>query len=313
MVGASVHRDVINTRVIGVEQNFRQLLGYVKCRGRKLDTAGIGRKTLYRAAGAVSNSVAAADRHSIGREAIGAAGGENLARVERTSVAPAIETVAFGQRGLKNDSVAKTIAGTGITAGTVINRHAAASRCTRHRCGDCGSTAGAPRRIGAYAHESNVVKVERIGSVAAGTALTRVQSPHGIVAILITAPAPVDIEQAVVVVATNHETVSTDNIAAGIEYRALLVKLIAQQSAIGSIVVKAALHSGHVGTVLEIACQRLLRGSSARVYCAGIIVLRTALHRAVIHLIGHADVIHQRRHSVDLCSTAARGKLVGHL
>ena len=310
VAAAGVDGEVVRAGRVSIEHYRRHLLGGVESRCRQFDAAGIGREA-DKASVAVGHSVATADGHTPGGEAVAAAVGVYLARVAGGTVGPAVEAVALGQGSPQHHRVAEGEAGGGGAAGAVIHRHRrTCGGAALHRARDGGGPRGAPCRVGAYAYEHRVVEVEGIGGVAAGAAGAGVESPDGVVVVVAAAPTPVDVEVAVVVIAVEHKAVSTALVPARVEDRALLVELAAKQGAVFGVAVEPALHIGHIGTVFEILHQRSLR---RRFHRRAIGVVGAAGHRAVGHLVGHADVVHQGGHGVDLRRGARARQGVGHL
>ena len=315
-VAAGVDSDIVRAGLIGIEHHRRQLLAGVKQRGREHHAPMlVAAKTVGR-----QPSVAVAVAHRIGGdggirggEAVAAAVGHQVARVVAVAVVPAVEAVAVGSRGHNHHSVAVSI-GAALRAVVVVaaahhHHRSAAGRASLHRGGDRGIAGGAPRRVGTQANEHIVVEV--VGAhVGTGAAAGRLQAADGIVVVKVSTPAPVDMEVAAVVIAVKHKAVSTRLVAALVEQRTALVKLGAQALAVIVVAVVVTAHHGHIGAVLEILHQRMLR---RRTHRAAVHVVRTAGFRTVGHLVGNADVVHQGGHGVDLCRRACRRQGVGHL
>ena len=116
---------------------------------------------------------------------------------------------------------------------------------------DGGGGCGAPVGVGTYAYEGHIVHVVCTAAVAAYATHTGIERTHGEIAVVGTAPAPVDMKLATGVVAVENEAVACRHIAARIKDGALLVELGTQQCAESSIAIVVAGNGSHVGTVFE--------------------------------------------------------------
>ena len=116
------------------------------------------------------------------------------------------------------------------------------------------------------------------------------------------------------VVAVTHETVAARDIAARIKDGAALVEFVLQDSSVSALTVVAAPHNRHVRTVLEILHQRgLRRGTDSAIVVVVAGSTATIGSEAILHFIGHTDMVHQGSHGIDLGTATGRAQGSGHI
>ena len=151
--------------------------------------------------------------------------------------------------------------------------------------------------------------VEGVGGIAARAACAGSQVGKQVVSVRHAAPAPVEVVLPVAVVAVTHEGVSTALVIARVEHRPQRVEFGLYQ--IGPLVVRvaAAVDVVQGRVVAKILYQCVLRagsgGTAGHIGAAGVIV--------VIHLHGHAAVVHQGGHSRLLRVRRGSRQRVGHV
>ena len=221
-------------------------------------------------------------------------------RVLLAVVVPFREAVAFGGSGHEGHRVAERV-------------HAVASGCASRR-GTSGvdghRAAHTEHVVGAYVEHGGVRHVEGIGGVAACAAGGGVQGAEGIVAVAVAAPAPVEMEHIVVVIAVAHKAVATRGVASVIQNRPLQAQLGTQHGTVRGGVIAARGQHHNVGSILEVIHQ----GAHRRRVVGAVVEGAAATLGAdiIIHLYSHSHVVHQLRHSVDLGLAARTVQFVGH-
>ena len=223
----------------------------------------------------------------MGGERLVAARHKEHVGVGAAAVRPPAEAVAAGGCGMDLDGVAESVGACTADAAAGAARHRG-----RHRA------AGAERGGGHDAYHRRVVLVVGARAVAAHAAHAGVERPRGEVAVVQATPAPVEVEEPVVVVAVADEGVAAAGSAARVQQRVASVKFAHQDGVpFGGRVVEAP-HGAKPRTVFEVLHQRCLRrllDGAGTVVGAG-----AAAVGSVAHLHCHADVVHQQRHCVGL-------------
>ncbi len=177
-----------------------------------------------------------------------------------------------------------------------------------------GAIGGGPVGIGTDTHKRNIEIAVLVVAAAACAATAGSQCPHGEVAVVGAAPAPVDIELVLRVIAVEHKAVAA-GARTRIENGAALVKLCTEICRILLVVVVVTPVCHHVGSVLEILHQRGLRGGMSADVTENVVVSSSTAaidSKVVVHLVGHAQMIHQRGDSVNLAFAAGGSQRGGH-
>ena len=182
---------------------------------------------------------------------------------------------------------------------------------TCRRGSNGGSAAGTPVSVGPYAYEGHIVHVICAAAVATNAAHAGVKRTNGEVAVVGTAPAPVDMELAAIVISIEHKTVACRHIATRIEDWALLVELGTQQCTEIRITVVLSGNGRHVGSILEEFHKRRLRRATDSTI--GVVIVCSTGRWTVAHLSSHTDMIHQSCHCIHLRRTAGTCQSVGHV
>ena len=166
--------------------------------------------------------------------------------------------------------------------------------------------------VGLNTHEDTLAVVEGVAVVAASARTARIQGVVGKVAVVCAAPAPVDVEQPVVVVAVNDESVAASIAVTGLQNGPPGIKIggndrnpVGIRGVILKITVKGVL-------VTEIGRQSSFAAGHGPPTGTGMDIRATAVN-PVVHLHGHTHMVHQRGHGVHLRGTAAVGERVGHV
>ena len=165
------------------------------------------------------------------------------------------------------------------------------------------------KTCGLDTHHKRLIVIIAMCTATSRAATTRVQSVMGEIAIVCTAPSPVDMEKTVVIVAIANESM-TATAMTSFYHRPSSIQFTSKHTDPNGISSIFFIYTVYSAFITKIIFQRILGTSQIRIAVG--VGIGTARVDAIIHFYGHTHMEHQSGHSIHLSSCTLRIQSIGH-